>query len=288
MPAHLEQAAIVIQGPIVATHNFSLETIRLYKKNFPGTLIILSTWEGEDHVQIRNIKEEGVCVLENKKPQNPGITNVNFQIHSTAEGIKKAKELGAKHILKTRTDQRIYSPLALQYFDAVLKSFPLNDSSVQRERLVAVSMNTFKYRPYSVSDMTMYGATEDMERYWCIPFSEEKNTLPPIHSMVEWAQAKHAEVYFASQFLESLGYTPLFTLADSWAMYRDRFCVIDKESIDLFWYKYDKEKEYRKIRYDGAYNDQELSFRDWLILYSNPEIFVPEYIIHQQFGKSLN
>ena len=39
--------AIVIQGPVLHENNFTLETVKLYKKNFAQAKIILSTWENE-------------------------------------------------------------------------------------------------------------------------------------------------------------------------------------------------------------------------------------------------
>ena len=49
-----------------------------------------------------------VEIIKNSKPDYSGIANINFQIESTKNGILKAKKLGLKYCLKTRTDQRIY------------------------------------------------------------------------------------------------------------------------------------------------------------------------------------
>ena len=281
------EVAIVLQGPLLLTHHFTLETIRLYRKSFPKAHIILSTWEDESSEELAEIQKENIHIVLNKKPVYPGVVHINFQIHSTSEGIQKAKEIGMKYVLKTRTDQRMYNAQSLAYFQSILKAFPLQKTSIQQQRLVIVGMNTFIYRPYSVSDMTMYGTLADMERYWCVPFNMGKIILPPGHSMLAWSREKYAEVYFATRFLESIGHMPLFTLADSFACYRDYFCSIDKESLDLYWYKYDKEKEYRRIKYDAVYNDQELTFREWLLLYTNKNQLVSESIITQEFGKKI-
>jgi len=279
--------AVVIQGPLLKTHDFTLETVRLYKKIFPKAMIIVSTWEDEHQPYVDKIEKEGVYVIRNKKPISPGIVHINYQLTSTAAGIKKARTLGAAYVLKTRTDQRMYSVNALRYFDAISQSFPLTIPTAQKNRLVAVSMNTFLYRPYSVSDMIMYGSIGDMERYWCIPLSEEKNMLPVVHSMVQWSRANHAEALLCCTFLKSLGHEPRFTLKDSWEVYRDHFCIIDKESIDLYWYKYDKDKEYRRVKYDQAYTDQEVTFREWLLLLRDFPITVPESIINQKIGEPI-
>lgn len=282
-----DATAIVMQGRIVETHNFTLETIFLYKKLFPKTHIILSTWELPGSDCIERIKKAGATVLLNEELAFPGVSHINYQILSTSAGIKKARELDAIHVLKTRTDQRIYNPNTLAYFDTAMEVFPLQIEGHQKKRLIVINMNTFKYRPYSVSDMLMYGTIDDMEKYWCIPFSERKNDVGPGHSIIEWVKDRQAEVYLSTQFLESIGHTPLYTLTDSWRAYRDHFCILDKEVIDIYWYKYEKHKEYRRLRYDAIYNDQELNFGDWLMLYNRVPMEVPEDIINQQFGKPI-
>ena len=45
--------AIIIQGPVLDNSNFIYETIKIYKKTFPKSLIILSTWDDE----IEKLKE---------------------------------------------------------------------------------------------------------------------------------------------------------------------------------------------------------------------------------------
>ena len=39
--------AIIIQGPISNNSSFITETIKIYKKIFPRSLIVLSTWDDE-------------------------------------------------------------------------------------------------------------------------------------------------------------------------------------------------------------------------------------------------
>lgn len=41
-----ETVGIVMQGPIFVRDHFTLETIRIYGKLFPGAKVILSTWGG--------------------------------------------------------------------------------------------------------------------------------------------------------------------------------------------------------------------------------------------------
>ncbi len=50
--------AVVMQGPLIAANNFTLETIKIYKKTFfPDTIIIVSTWHGENEGVLGAIKK---------------------------------------------------------------------------------------------------------------------------------------------------------------------------------------------------------------------------------------
>ena len=104
-----KRIGLVIQGPIAKKHDFTLESVRLYKRTFNHSVIILSTWEDEDRDYLSQFKAEGIEIILNKKPLTAGISNRNYQIVSSHAGLLRAKELGAEYGFKTRTDQRIYA-----------------------------------------------------------------------------------------------------------------------------------------------------------------------------------
>jgi hypothetical protein len=161
--------AIVIQGPIIVANCFTYETIKLYKYKYPSAIIILSTWE-EYRLEFEKwINLENVFPLFNKKPDLFGPSNFNLQLLSTKNGILKAKELGADYLIKTRTDQRFYASNVDQYLVNLLNLFPTNNK-FQKGRIVGLSLNTFKYRMYGLSDMFTFGHLDDMLLYWDIPF----------------------------------------------------------------------------------------------------------------------
>jgi len=76
--------------------------------------------------------DENINVVLSKKPDYPGVSNVNFQIVSSSTGIVKAKELGAEYCLKTRTDQRMYAPNIKEFLINLLKTFPVNKEYKQK------------------------------------------------------------------------------------------------------------------------------------------------------------
>ena len=263
--------AIVMQGPIIHKDNFTLETIKIYQKHFGGSQIILSTWEDEVPAVVRRFEDLGITVILNSKPASTGISNINLQITSARSGVRAAKELGVEYALKTRTDQRIYAPNVADFLYAITETFPVKgDWSRQRKRIVGCSLNTFKYRMYGLSDMLIYGHIDDMLLYWDIEldgrtFDEEQRRQATV-SFRSFARWRVCEVYLATEFLAKLGREPQWTLRDSWSVFADHFCVIDKEPLDLFWPKYNH-REYRWLSYDEDIRMHELSFRDWLGMY---------------------
>ena len=193
--------AIVMQGPLILKDNFTIETLKLYRNFFPTVKIILSTWDTEDEEYVNKVRKLNIIVLQNKKPALAGIANINLQIASSTTGINHAKKLGCKYVLKTRTDQRIYSDHFLQFIYASLKKFPLTHRSAQKERIIAFNLNTFMFRPYSVSDMINFGHVDDMIKYWCLEYDTRGlEDLPVSNTLIGWSKQRLAEVYFVTSF----------------------------------------------------------------------------------------
>lgn len=281
---HNKQLALILQGPIVRDGDFTLETLKLYRRHFGPTQIILSTWEDEDEKEIKRFKDLGIDILLNRKPAYGGQSNINLQIVSSRAGVEMAKESGAEYALKTRTDQRIYAPDVAHFLYNITEVFPVRgEDGLQKKRIVGVSLNTFKYRMYGMSDMLVYGHVEDMGRYWDAPlddriFTEEfvESRGKSLRVFANWCVC---EVYLATGFLRKVGHVPEWTLADSWKAFSERFCVVDREQLDLFWPKYNR-LEYRAVTYEEFNTKQELTFRDWLsIYYDLGSLQVPEHLL---------
>src|SRR3989344_9528535 len=131
--------AIVMQGPIKTRNDFTLESLKLYKKYFNNALIILSTWEGEDAHTIEGARAIGVEVILNSVPTLPTFMHVNMQLTTARAGLMLAAATKKKYALKTRTDQRIYHIRSLTFLSSLLKNFPLTiATSKQKGRLIAL------------------------------------------------------------------------------------------------------------------------------------------------------
>jgi len=276
---------IIMQGPLMIEDSFTYETLKLYKIYFDpsSTIIILSTWIDSPLMQVEKIRGLGVEVLLNEKPQYAGVSNINYQIVSTRNGIKKAKELNVEYVIKTRTDQRMYSPNVANYLYSLINVFPIKRQDSQKERIIGLSLNTFKYRLYGFSDMFQYGNIYDMSKFWDIGLDKRSLSKEYIEkngtSLKNYSQLKLCEVYLTSEYLQSIGCQLNWTLKDSWEKYSNHFCIIDTVSVDLYWPKYVSE-EYRWLNYNVDHKTNELTFNNWLSMYNNIEnIKIDEQLI---------
>ena len=256
---------IVIQGPIKKEDDFTVETIKIYKKIFNnGEKIILSTWNNEDKSIIDDIKNNGIYVVQSQTPTECGRGNINFQIISTQNGIKKAEELGCQYVLRTRTDQRMYAANISRYLINLLKLFPVNNEKLN-SRIIALSFNSFIYRFYGVSDMFQFGNIQDIKKYWNIPLYKFDPKILQNISFSENFKKYCAETYIVTNFLRNIDKKPIFTIEDSLSTYRDIFLFIDKEQIDFYWPKYtNKDSRWRNFK-KNIYT--EINFKNWLALY---------------------
>jgi hypothetical protein len=254
-----EEFAILMQGPVLLKAGFTVETLKLYRKVYPRIKIILSTWENTDKVVLEEISRLKVQILTSKLPDFSGDSNMNFQLKSTIAGLQSLNDGIVKYVLKTRTDQRIYS--ASDYLGsmaATLESFPVRSKHLTK-RLIVSNLNMFRYRKYTVSDMFMFGTLADMKFFWNIPFQEE---VMLYDSSKEFYENRLAEAYLVYYFFKNTGFIPGKTLEDSDRFLGDNFYVIDRNVIDLFWYKYNHTYERSTLIVDDK-KDRPYSTLDW-------------------------
>jgi hypothetical protein len=233
---------VVVQGPVIK--GVTAHVLRILTALNPDNLVLLSTWNDTDRTLLAEASAVADEVVTSAQPRIAGVQNRNLQIVSTRAGVARAIDLGARTILKTRTDlavlgQSVFAQAEqwLQNFDASrARSFGLHN------RLIVPSSYTRKYLLYHPSDLTMLGAAEDMMLYWSArldPRSGELHTVAaPDAALAAVNLAGHpAESYLGLQFCRTLGRPVAGTLVDSWVFYRDLFAVVDNEWFDLLWFK---------------------------------------------------
>ena len=267
-----EKIAIIIQGPIQEKIDFLKNTLEIYKKIFKNSIIIISTWKSEDIEKINTLKDENIYILFNDEPEKSQ-SNIDHQIFSTNIALKFAMNHNAKYSIKTRADVRINKSNLETFFISLIKTFPVKSNSIIKSRIVVPSLITFKFRIFSLSDIVMFGETNDLLQYFDLELFRDglkkfdlnekellKNETPVV-----------AEIFLCARFMNKLDNSINWNLESWWDSLKNYFCIIDNSSLDLFWHKYDWNYEYRYIR---TYSDKfarAIDFQDWLSLYNNSE-----------------
>ncbi len=265
-----EKIAIIIQGPIQEKFDFLKNTLEIYKKIFKNSIIIISTWKSEDIEKINTLKDENIYILFNDEPEKSQ-SNIDHQIFSTNIALKFAINHNAKYSIKTRADVRLNKSNLETFFISLIKTFPVKSNSLIKSRIVVPSLITFKFRIFSLSDIVMFGETNDLLQYFDIELFrdglkkfdlDEKKLLKNETPVV-------AEIFLCARFINKLDNSISWNLESWWDSLKNYFCIIDNSSLDLFWHKYDWNYEYRYIR---TYSDKfarAVDFQDWLSLYNN-------------------
>ena len=267
--------AIIIQGSIYGLEHFVEETIYIYKKVFQNIKIILSTWE--DEVKVDFLKkfdnDKSIKIILNKRP----ITNFNvdLQTYSTFSALLYAEEKQIKYCLKTRTDCRIYKKNSILFLKNLLKTFPIDQKyQFLKERIISCSIDTRKYRVYGLSDIFQFSSTENLKKYFYkdnLIDSLKKmnlNTYPSIKNDT----AIINEIFLCSRYIYKNNINLQWTLDDWWQKCRELFIIVDANSLDFFWYKYEWKYEQRFSTNYTSNFEQSLQYSDWLNLYMNNDL----------------
>lgn len=250
-----DDTAIILQGGLSGSSEFAIETAKIYLQNFPGVQVVISTWQGTRKSDIAKLEELGCTVVLSTIPESAGPSNRNLQLVSSSAGLKAGSEKGAKYLLKTRIDQRMYSPHALSLMKGLLQKFPISGPTTsQNSRLVTISNNTFVNRIYGASDFLTFGKSGDVLAYWDLL---GKSGEPEDFS----------EVFYCRHFLEKTGWECKETQKDWELVLRSRFIVVDGVSLDFFWNKYSS-REMLWRRYGQIPHLEEITFGAWLELMS--------------------
>ena len=255
--------AIVVQGPIYTGFRLTLETLLLFKKNYPGAMLILSTWEGEDGSTIAEAQGAGIEVITSKVLPYGGPTNINRQIYSSLIGVQHAKEAGKKYVLKIRSDQRLYAPRALSYLSSLLLFFPPYPGAA-RGRIIGRLADRKKL--YLLSDYFYFGYTEDMEMFFSAPLVDKPVRLPFLE---EWRPFSN-EGYICWQYAMRTGYPLATTTEDFSTLLARQFLIVDLASLDFVFHKggYKRMRFFERAELEyGHVKDLKVDFAQWLELY---------------------
>ena len=267
-----EKFAVIIQGPIKENSDFLKHTLKIYKKIFKNSLIIVSTWEDENKELIEELHDENIhIILSDDKEIKKSRSNVNKQIISTNVALNFAKTQNVKYCLKTRTDQRIYNNNLETFLISLLKTFPVKENKLIKSRILVPPMGTFKFFLYHLTDLMMFGETQDLINYW------DKESYDVGLKKMGLNEKKFfindtplcPETFLCSRFIGKIEDNVVWDLENWWRCLRDYFCIIDNSSLDSLWFKYEWEVEYRYLKTYSDKTSRTVNFHEWLSLYNN-------------------
>lgn len=268
------KCSLILQGPI-QNYKLLLDYVVHYLNTGHFEFIIISTWVGElNDEQLRAIKSYStVLVIQNLPPEFPGIANVNLQIESTKAALNLLKSFEFDgFVIKSRTDQILSAMNLKDYLMCMADEFKLKHNKL-KFRLIIGSFNTYKYRPYSVSDMFMFGHLDDLLLFWDIPSDTNKILRSEIESprtMKDWSKLNVVEVYLISTFMKNLNLNIDFTIKSYWDLLASYFIILDSNSLGFQWGKYTKNERLGTL---NQYNLRErfINNSDWWIIRKNFE-----------------
>jgi hypothetical protein len=277
LSTHISSTTIVMQGPILSSDNFTLESIYLYRAMFPRTQIILATWSDEASDKLAQAKNAGVNVVLCKRPETSGFLNFNLQRASTIEGLKEAKRLGAQLVIKTRTDQRINSRYAISLLISLVKKFPSSPSIQCKHRVFFLSLSSLANVPFHLSDMLQFGHIDDLLKVWDAPVHGVNIARKDFEKNIEnkatvadviFRTPTNPEVWIGKHYAENL-YGPQCMENPSGSFIRllkEAVGIVDRSQLDLSWPKYSAYEECSDYRLPKTF--EQLSFSKWLSLES--------------------
>lgn len=147
----------VVQGNI---RQGAAMVMEMLSKHFD--LVILSTWQDEVPACIPRGNWELVL---SDKPTQPGYSNRNFQRLSTAAGLRRAREMGATHVLKWRSDMLPTRLDVTQLMQWAQYEVPPGMNS----RLVTCAFRNLSVRQdwfSTIPDLFAFGDIESMIMLW--------------------------------------------------------------------------------------------------------------------------
>jgi len=292
----IPEVAIVVQGGITSL-NLTVFMIKRYAALYPSSPIIISTWTDTNEREISALKElqrvyRNLHILLNEKPAFGGYgeMNTNLQIWSSLQGLKYAKAIGVSFALKQRTDIVMGS---LEFLNTLLlfhQYFSSGKYVSQEGKIVVGSMNSYRCRPFSVSDHFSFGRINDMIMMWDLemPTSNETRRAISIKQRTGHEQdpifegdVQHLhwsakpvmmdEAYLVSNLMKAANIAYSYDWNDSKRFIARAFIVIDTSSLEIYWQKYGCALAASKFRNeaipnfaDSRFGQSEISFTEWL------------------------
>ena len=299
---NIDDLCIVFQGPLNGLNSkITSFAIDRYLTFYPSIHIVVSSWAETpqcDLLPLVNKYRDNKNIHFKLSFELPfrgyGKMNTNLQILSTQVGLQEAKSLGVKYVLKHRTDVCFGEPFFIDTLLTFLHSFEKGVPDSQLGKIIVGSMNSFRARPFSVSDHFYFGYIEDLQMMWDLKIPSCESELREVavkpfsgaeHIPIVGEQVFHLawsakptcmdESYFMHNLLEKSGMLYTHDWQDSFEFMARCLIVIDTSLLNIFWPKYTyciSHSKYRQFSLSNfshsQYAQREINFTEWLQWYN--------------------
>ncbi|CAO3363715.1 hypothetical protein [Azospirillum palustre] len=242
-PAARSDRAILVQGPVL--EGITAPLLRFYASRHPHDRLSLSTWSSTSGNQLDAVAGLVDDLVLSDLPACPGPQNRNLQRQSTMAGLERLAGMGIRTVLKTRTDT-LCAGEVLSRGAELQMAMPLPAALSNlglRRRFIISERYTYKYLPYALSDIAMFGDIADHLLYWSAP--DDLRSFSPFSpdwrakSLRDFSRtAGIPEIHFFRSFCERIGRPLADSVEDHWAALRDLFILMDENWFDLYFPKY--------------------------------------------------
>lgn len=119
----------------------------------------------------------------------------------------------------------------------------------------------------------MFGETDDLINYWDNESYEKGLEKIGLNNKDQFVNQTPLtpETFLCSRLIRKIENKVVWDLENWWRCLKDYFCIIDNESLDLLWFKYDWDIEYRNLKTYSDRISSSVSFHEWLSIYNNFE-----------------
>lgn len=292
------KTAIVMQGPLISKDDFTVETVRIYHKIYPGVVVIVSTWEDEDQEILEKLSRLERCyVVLSKKPAHSGVLNLNYQVVTTIAGIRCAKELGLNYVAKTRCDFRFVKLGLIEYLVGLCDIFPL-DKGIRYQHQRIIVMGDYLgslFRAFWVADRFSFGVIDDMLSFWNYELDSIDRPKEVVRTIIKktpktWREITEegfgAEPRILLNYLKRVeGSQPECSVKNFWEVLRKQFITLSYDELGAYWFKAGQGVNETSVRgdYYGELDNSSKclcynwNFTRWLALYQGSLQYKEEY-----------
>ena len=155
---------------------------------------------------LQKFREEGCEIVLCKTFKPCGFGNVNYQVYTSLQGARRAKELGAKYVLKNRSDLRIYKEFSFEYLKSLLGAYPVLGTKVPlKGRIVTfVGATGQLFLPYWLQDFLYFGYMDDIINLFDIKQNERDIANAPAYFKREYKYCTGEDVCVEKLYQKSI------------------------------------------------------------------------------------